>query len=70
MFRKSMLVNQTSKQRFRVPDNIFAILLIMPVLVVLTIVVLLPILKGIYVSFCTYKLANLNNPIWNNFGTM
>jgi multiple sugar transport system permease protein len=68
MFRKSMLVNQTSKQRFRVPDNIFAILLIMPVLVVLTIVVLLPILKGIYVSFCTYKLANLNNPIWNNFG--
>lgn len=49
------------------PDSVFAVLLIAPALAVLGITVLLPILKGIYVSFCTYKLQNLNDPVWNNF---
>lgn len=48
-------------------DSVFAFLLIAPALMVLGVTVLFPILKGIYVSFCNYKLANLNNPVWNNF---
>lgn len=68
MLKESTPSNHISKKQRQIPDNIFAIMLIAPVLVVLTIVVLLPILKGIYVSFCTYKLSNLKNPIWNNFG--
>lgn len=51
----------------RMSDSVFAFLLIAPALMVLGVTVLFPILKGIYVSFCNYKLANLNNPVWNNF---
>lgn len=47
-------------------DSVFAFVLIAPALLVLGVTVLFPILKGIYVSFCNYKLANLNNPVWNN----
>lgn len=48
-------------------DSLFALVLISPAIVVLGVTVLFPILKGIYVSFCDYKLANLNNPVWNDF---
>ncbi|MEN6622277.1 MAG: sugar ABC transporter permease [Smithella sp.] len=49
-------------------DSTFGFLLTVPALVVLCIVIALPILKGIYVSFCDYKLADLKSiPDWNNF---
>ncbi len=52
-------------------DGQFALLLILPAIAVLSIVVVLPILKGIYVSFCTYKIGNVRFPVWeaawNNF---
>lgn len=55
-----------STLKFR--DSTFGFLLTVPALVVLCIVIALPILKGIYVSFCDYKLANLKSiPDWNNF---
>jgi len=53
--------------KFRLSDGLFGFLLTTPALAVLFTVVALPILKGIYVSFCEYKLANLNDPVWNNF---
>ena len=55
------------KKGFVIKDNIFAVSLITPALIVLCIVVALPILKGIYVSFCEYKIGNLDAPVWNNF---
>lgn len=59
----------TSDQRkkFYLPDNVFAVLLVVPALAVLSTVVLLPVLKSIAVSFSAYGLANMNNPVWNNF---
>lgn len=45
----------------------FGFLLTTPAIAVLFTVVALPILKGIYVSFCEYKITNLNDPVWNNF---
>ena len=50
-----------------ISDSAFALLLICPALLVLGVTVLFPILKGIYVSFCDYKLSNLNAPVWNHF---
>lgn len=52
---------------FHVSDNLFAIILLLPVFAILLTVVFLPIVKGIYTSFCTYKLSNLDAPVWNNF---
>lgn len=63
-------MNETKKRQLRLPrmtDSVFALILIAPALLVLGVTVLFPILKGIYVSFCEYKLANLNDPVWNNF---
>lgn len=63
-------MNDTKKRQLRCPritDSAFALILITPALLVLGITVLFPILKGIYVSFCEYKLANLNDPVWNHF---
>lgn len=63
-------MNETKKRQFRLPgmtDSVFALILIAPALLVLGVTVLFPILKGIYVSFCEYKLANLNDPVWNHF---
>lgn len=57
---------QLKKKMFHVPDKAFALLLILPTLIVLGMVVALPILKGIYVSFTDYKIGNLDAPVWNN----
>lgn len=56
-----------AKKRFTISDNVFAVLLIVPALIVLGTVVALPILKGIYVSFCDYTISNLDAPVWNHF---
>ncbi len=50
-----------------ISNSAFALFLICPALLVLGVTVLFPILKGIYVSFCDYKLSNLNAPVWNHF---
>ncbi len=56
---------------FCLTNGQFAFLLILPALIVLGVVVFLPILKGIYVSFCTYKIGNVKKSVWeaqwNNF---
>lgn len=59
--------NSNTLRRRGMSDSVFALLLISPALLVLGVSVLFPILKGIYVSFCEYKLSNLNDPVWNNF---
>ena len=48
-------------------DHLFGLALALPALIVLFVTIFLPILKGVYVSFCEYKLATLNNPKWNDF---
>lgn len=65
--KMSVSTKKKGKYPFQISDNTFAILVLLPALAVLSIVVLLPILKGIYVSFCGYKLSNFNAPVWNNF---
>lgn len=60
-------LNVKRSPRRGIGDSAFALLLICPALLVLGITVLFPVLKGIYVSFCEYKLANLNAPVWNHF---
>lgn len=59
--------NKKRTKYFYIPDNIFALILLLPVFLILGTVVFLPIVKGIYVSFCDYKITNLNSPVWNNF---
>ncbi|MDR0656699.1 MAG: hypothetical protein LBG22_10330, partial [Treponema sp.] len=54
-------------RRFFIPDKVFAMLLVIPAILVLCITVFFPILKGIYVSFCDYTINSLNHPTWNNF---
>lgn len=57
-----------TKRKLHVSDKIFGILLLLPTIAILCIVVVLPISKAIYTSFCEYKISNLNDPVWNNFG--
>ncbi len=59
--------DRTGKIRFRMNNSFFGFFLTVPALIVLVIVVALPILKGIYVSFCNYTISNLKDPVWNNF---
>lgn len=59
--------NRLDQKRMYVNDKLFGFLLVLPAIAILSVTVLFPILKGIYVSFCNYKLATLNNPKWNNF---
>jgi len=56
------------KINYKQKDIICYLLLLVPAAVIFSIVVILPIAKGVSVSFCEYKLANLDNPTWNSFG--
>lgn len=55
------------RKKFYIPDKIFGIGLITPALIVLIAVIALPILRGIWISFCDARLMNLNAPVWNKF---
>jgi multiple sugar transport system permease protein len=55
------------KKQFHLSDKTCGILFLLPAIAVLCVVVLLPIGKAIYTSFCDYKISNLNNPTWNYF---
>lgn len=46
-------------------DRLFGFALVLPALIVLLMVVALPILKGIYVSFFAYKLKNISKPLFD-----
>lgn len=48
-------------------NRLFGLAITLPAIVVLFTTVFLPVLKGIYVSFCAYKLKNLDAPVWNSF---
>jgi multiple sugar transport system permease protein len=48
-------------------DTLFALALLAPAFAIFGVVVVLPIAKGIYVSFCECSLATLTRPSWNNF---
>lgn len=50
--------------KMHMSDVQFALLMILPAIWLLTVVVLLPILQGIYTSFCEYKIANVRTPFW------
>jgi multiple sugar transport system permease protein len=62
-----MAFSVESKRKFFMPDGVFAVLMALPAVAVLSVTVFFPILKGIYVSFCDYTITSLNNPGWNNF---
>ena len=55
------------KKKIRIPDNIFGIGLVIPALLVFAAVIALPILRGVWISFCDCVLKNINTPTWNNF---
>lgn len=52
----------------KICDNVLAFLMLLPLMVIFGIVIIIPILKGIIMSFCDYALCNMNNPTWNSFG--
>lgn len=51
----------------KVSDRVFGFLLMLPAIIVFLAVIAWPILRGIWVSFCTNKLVNISDPTWNNF---
>lgn len=52
-------------------DRLFGFALVLPALIVLLVVIALPILKGIYVSFFNYKLKNISQPLFDfSFGNI
>lgn len=59
--------NRLSSRKLSTVDKWFGFFLVVPAIIILSVTVLFPILKGVFVSFCSYKLRNLNNPTWNNF---
>ena len=67
MAQNDHMEEKFNKRRFHLSDNAFAGLMLLPVFAILISVVFIPIIKGIYVSFCEYKISNLNAPVWNNF---
>lgn len=64
--RHNITNDNKSKLRLRINNGFFGFFLTVPALIVLLVVVALPILRGIYVSFCNYTISNINNPVWNN----
>lgn len=64
--KHTKVVNRlTPRQR---SDSWFGFALVVPALAVLLVVIALPILKGIYVSFFSYKLKNIIGPLFNLSG--
>ncbi len=59
-----MVINKRSLGASR-SDSWFGFALVVPALLVLLIVIALPILKGIYVSFFSYKLKNISQPMFD-----
>lgn len=53
--------------RLQVSDRAFGFMLMLPAITVFLAVIAWPILRGIWVSFCSNKLVNISNPTWNNF---
>lgn len=58
---------KSDNKTLRLSDGLFSFLMLLPAIFILGLVVALPILKGIFVSFCDYKIKNLDAPIWNQF---
>lgn len=56
-----------TKRKLGFSDNVFGIITLLPAIIILCLTIVLPILKGIYVSFCDYGLKNLDHPVWNEF---
>lgn len=57
----------TLHQKMRIHDHTFGFLLIVPAIVVMLCVIAVPVGRGIWISFCENKIANINAPYWNNF---
>lgn len=64
---ETLQTHVTPLQKFLRSDQLFGFGLMLPAMIVLTIVVVFPIVKAIWTSFCTYKISNLDDPVWNNF---
>lgn len=58
-------MNKLKKSKRAYADSWFGFALTIPAIVLLCIVIALPILKGIYVSFFEYKLADLRKDVFN-----
>ena len=56
-----------AKKKLSIPDSVFGMGLVAPALIVFAAVIALPILRGIWISFCEVQLKNINDPVWNNF---
>lgn len=63
------IANRANTNRARIPgprsDQWFGFALVLPALIVLLVVIALPILKGIYVSFFSYKLKDISQPLFD-----
>lgn len=54
-------------EKIRIHDSMYGFLLILPALIIMLCVIAVPVLRGIWISFCNNKIANINSPVWNNF---
>ncbi len=48
-------------------DRIFALLLILPIIIVVSFTILYPVVRTVFMSFFDYKLIANYPPLWNNF---
>lgn len=48
-------------------DSLFGMALMVPAVLILGLVIFLPIVKGIWMSFCDYTISTMKHPQWNQF---
>lgn len=48
-------------------DRTFGMMLLIPALLIFVLIIAYPILRGVWISFCSNKLKNINHPVWNDF---
>ncbi|MGI6777048.1 MAG: carbohydrate ABC transporter permease [Acetivibrionales bacterium] len=64
---KSITANRKGLCSSKKSEILFAYVLLIPALLILSIVMFYPILKGIVMSFYDYTFFTMHNPKWNNF---
>lgn len=65
MQNTSKMINKRRPSRYARADSWFGFSLTIPAIIVLCIVIALPILKGVYISFFNYKLADIRKDIFD-----
>lgn len=60
-------LTKANPKTIRIQDSTFGFLLILPALIIMLCIIAAPVGRGIWISFCENKIANINKPYWNDF---